>query len=260
MLNYRRFGSGPTVVLQHGYAGGGGYWGVLAAHLAAEFDVIATDMPAFAGSADEPVPDSIPGIAEALLDTLTRLGVERFMLLGHSLGSMTALQAALDHPERVEKLVLYGSSATTDLPDRFETFDETVARIEAETIETTTARIAATWFVDGDRHPLYEFTKAAGAGASKEGAIKLMRGMAGWDVRDRLGEVAMPTLVICGDGDRSTHPDRSWELWRGIPNARLCVLPDCAHNAHLEVSEIFNPLIRRFLRSGAIPVSSVPRP
>ena len=70
----------------------------------------------------------------------------------------------------------------------------------------------------------------------------------------------MPTLVICGDGDRSTHPDRSWELWRGIPNARLCVLPDCAHNAHLEVSEIFNPLIRRFLRSGAIPASSVPRP
>ena len=85
---------------------------------------------------------------------------------------MTALQAALDHPERIEKLVLYGGSATTDLPSRFETLDETVARIEAETVEVTTARIAATWFVDGDRHPLFEFTKTAGAGASKEGAIK----------------------------------------------------------------------------------------
>ena len=249
MLNYRRFGSGPTVVLQHGYAGGGGYWGVLAAHLAANFDIIATDMPAFAGSADKPVPDSIPGIAESLLDTLTQLGVERFMLLGHSLGSMTALQAALDHPERVEKLVLYGASATADLPNRFETLDETVARIEAETVEVTTARIAATWFVEGDRHPLFEFTKTAGAGASKEGAIKLMRGMAGWDVRDRLGEVGMPTLVICGDSDRSTHPDCSYELWQGIPNAQFCVLPNCAHKAHLEVSEVFNPLIRRFLQS-----------
>ena len=76
-----------------------------------------------------------------------------------------------------------------------------------------------------------------------------MRGMAGWDVRDRLGEVGMPTLVICGDSDRSTHPDCSYELWQGIPNAQLCVLPDCAHNAHLEVSEVFNPLIRRFLHS-----------
>ncbi len=249
MLNYRRFGSGPSVVLQHGYAGGGGYWGILAAHLAADFDVIATDMPAFAGSAGEPVPDSIPGLAESLLDTLAKLGVERFMLLGHSLGAMTALQAALDRPERIGKLVLYGGSATTDLPHRFETFDETVARIEAESVDVTTARIAATWFVDGDRHPLYEFTKAAGAGASKEGAVKLIRGMAGWDVRGRLDEVGMPTLVICGDGDRSTNPDCSYGLWRGIPGAQLCVLPNCAHNAHLEVPEVFNPLIGRFLRS-----------
>lgn len=249
MLNYRRFGSGPTVVLQHGYAGGGGYFGILAAHLAANFDVIATDMPGFAGSADEPVPDSVPGIAESLLDTLSQLNVERFMLLGHSLGSMTALQAALDHPDRIEKLILYGSSATTDLPNRFETFDETVARIESETIEVTTARIAATWFVNGDTHPLYEFTKTAGAGASKAGAIRLMRGMVGWDVRARLGEISMPTLVICGDKDMSTHPDCSYELWHGIPGAQLCVLPDCAHNAHLEVSEVFNPLIGRFLRA-----------
>ena len=249
MLNYRRFGSGPTVVLQHGYAGGGGYFGILAAHLAANFDVIATDMPGFAGSANEPVPDSVPGIAESLLETLTQLNVERFMLLGHSLGSMTALQAALDHPDRIERLILYGGSATTNLPNRFETFDETVARIESESIEVTTARIAATWFVDGDKHPLYEFTKTAGAGASKEGAIRLMRGMVGWDVRDRLGEVSMPTLVICGDSDKSTHPDCSYELWHGIPGAQLCVLPDCAHNVHLEVSEAFNPLIGRFLRA-----------
>jgi pimeloyl-ACP methyl ester carboxylesterase len=249
MLNYRRFGTGPTVVLQHGYAGGGGYWSVLAAHLAANFDVIATDMPAFAGSADEPVPDSIPGIAESLLDTLTQLSVNKFMLLGHSLGSMTALQVALDHPERIEKLVLYGSSATTDLPHRFETFDETIDRIESESIEVTTARIAATWFVEGENHPLYEYTKLAGAGASKDGAIRLMRGFAGWNVKDRLGEISMPTLVICGDSDVSTHPDCSYELWHGIPRAQLCVLPNCAHNAHLELSEAFNPIISRFLRA-----------
>ena len=97
--------------------------------------------------------------------------------------------------------------------------------------------------------PLYEFTKTAGAGASKEGAIRLMRGMVGWDVRDRLGDISMPTLVICGDSDQSTHPCCSYEIWHGIPNAELCVLPNCAHNAHLEVSEIFNPLIGRFLRA-----------
>jgi 2-hydroxy-6-oxonona-2,4-dienedioate hydrolase len=250
MLNYRRFGSGPTVVLQHGgFGGGSGYFAILAAHLAANFDVIATDMPGLAGSANEPVPDSIPGIAESLLSTLNELKVDRFMLLGHSLGSMTALQAALDHPERIEKLILYGGSATCDLPHRFETLEETIARLESEGIELISARTAATWFVDGAKHPLYEFTRNAGSGASKEAAIRLIRGQIGWDVRDRLGEVAMPTLVICGDSDRSCHPDCSYEMWRGIPEAQLCILPNCAHNAHLEMAEVFDLVIGRFLRA-----------
>lgn len=249
MLNYRRFGKGPTVVLQHGYAGGGGYFAVLAAHLAENFDVVITDMPGFAGSRNEPVPDSIPGIAESLMDTLSQLGVNQFMLLGHSLGSMTALQATLDYPRSISKLVLYGGSATSDLPRRFESFDETIKKIENNAIDVTTARIAATWFVDGALHPLYDFTRLAGIGASKEGAIKIMKAMAGWDVRTRLNEIETPTLVICGDSDLSTHPDCSLELWRGIPDAQLCILPNCAHNAHLEASETFNPLISRFLRT-----------
>ena len=217
MLNYRRFGSGKTVVLQHGFVGGGEYFAPLS------------------------------GIAEALVDTMTSLGVERFALLGHSLGSVTALQAALDYPDRIEKLILYGSTPSGTLPDRFETWETTISRIESESIEAMSARIAATWFVDGEKHPLYEFTKAAGAGASRDGAIRMIRASAPWDIRDRLAEIKMPTLVICGDSDRSTHPGLSYELWRGIPGAQLCILPGCAHNAHLEVSEIFNPLIARFL-------------
>ena len=247
MLNYRRFGSGKTVVLQHGFVGGGEYFAPLSANLAQNYDVIATDLPGFAGSAHIPVPDTIAVVAAALVDTVTGLGVERFSLLGHSLGSVTALQAALDYPERIEKLILYGSTPSGTLPDRFETWDDTVSRIESESIETMAAWIAATWFVDGDKHPLYEFTKAAGAGASQEGAIQMIRTSAPWDIRDRLGEISMPTLVICGDSDRSTHPGLSYELWHGIPNAQLCVLPGCAHNAHLELSEVFNPLIARFL-------------
>jgi len=247
MLNYRRFGSGKTVVLQHGFVGGGEYFAPLSAHLARNHEVIATDLPGFAGSAHIPVPDTIGGIAEALVDTVTALGVERFALLGHSLGSVTALQAALDHPDRIEKLILYGSTPSGTLPDRFETWETTISRIESESIEAMSAWIAATWFVDGEKHPLYEFTKAAGAGASRDGAIRMIRASAPWDIRDRLAEIKMPTLVICGDSDRSTHPGLSYELWRGIPGAQLCILPGCAHNAHLEVSEVFNPLIARFL-------------
>ena len=131
MLNYRRFGSGKTVVLQHGFVGGGEYFAPLSANLAQNYDVIATDLPGFAGSAHIPVPDTIAEIATALVDTVTGLGVERFSLLGHSLGSVTALQAALDYPERIENLILYGSTPSGALPDRFETWEDTISRISS---------------------------------------------------------------------------------------------------------------------------------
>ena len=251
MLNYRRFGSGKTVVLQHGFVGGSEYFSPLSANLARTHDVIATDLPGFAGSTHISVPDTIAEIAKTLVDTLTELGVERFSLLGHSLGSITALQAALDYPERIEKLILYGSTPSGTLPDRFESWETTIDRIETESIDVMAAWIASTWFMDGDRHPLYEFTKAAGNGASQEGAIRMIRTSAPWDVRARLGDINMPTLVICGDSDRSPHPSLSYELWHEIPNAQLCILPNCAHNAHLELSEVFNAVIARFLMSNA---------
>ncbi len=251
MLNYRRFGSGKTVVLQHGFVGGGEYFAPLSANLARTHDVIATDLPGFAGSAHISVPDTIAELAKTLVDTVTELGVNRFSLLGHSLGSVTALQAALDYPERIEKLILYGSTPSGTLPDRFESWETTIDRIETESIDVMAAWIASTWFMHGDRHPLYEFTKAAGNGASQEAAIRMIRTSAPWDVRDRLGDINMPTLVICGDSDRSTHPSLSYEMWNEIPNAQLCILPNCAHNAHLELSEVFNTVIERFLLSNA---------
>ena len=251
MLHHRRFGSGKTVVLQHGFGGSGELFAALSANLAPNFDVIATDLPGFAGSSSEPVPDSIEGLSEVLVRTVAELGTDRFAILGHSLGAITALQAALDYPDRIDRLILYGGVATGHMPERFEPYEDTIARIEAEGIETAVARLATRWFVDGAEHPLYDFDVAAGAGLSQEGAIRCLRAVANWDVQERLAEISVPTLVICGDSDRATHPDLSIALWRGIANAQLCILPRCGHNAHLEAMEDFNSVVARFLLRGA---------
>ena len=106
MLNYQRHGSGPPLVLQHGFLGGAGDWLPLFATFGRHFDVIAPDFPGFAGSGAIEAPDSVAGFADALLGLLDELGIERTTLLGHSMGSMVALQIALDHPDRLERLVL----------------------------------------------------------------------------------------------------------------------------------------------------------
>ena len=166
--------------------------------------------------------------------------------MGHSLGSETALHLAMDFPERVEKLILYGGCAA-DLPERYESYEESIRRIDQDGIVPTAARIATTWTNAGADHPLYQFMQSCGVNSDQEGAKQLVRAMASFDVRDRLGDVKAKTLVICGDMDRTTHPRHSIEMWENIPNAQLCILPNSAHAAHAEIPGVFNQIVSRFL-------------
>ena len=247
MLNHGRFGSGEkTVVLQHGFVGGWRNFVPLIARLAPHVDVVAPDLPGFAGSAHIPTPGSIAGEAAVLADVVGGLGIERFSLLGHSRGGMVALQAALDFPERIDSLVLYGTAADGKLPGRFETWDESIARIESEGIACEARRIGATWFVDGETSPFFEYCLAAGAGADQSAAIACLRANDAWNASDRLGELDVPVLVICGDRDRLTVPAHSFALWQGIRDARLCILPECGHCAHFEKPSLFNQVVTDF--------------
>lgn len=247
MLNFRRYGAGPTLVLQHGFVGGGGYFAPQAAALSRFFDVICPDLPGFAGSASVSAEMTTTGLSRALIELLDELGVERFSLLGHSMGGGVALQTALDHPRRVHKLVLYGTASTGRMPKRFETVKETLDRIRLDGIQATAERIAATWFVEGARAPMYDFCVSAAGEPNQAAAMKAIENFQKWDVSERLGELKMPVLVICGDRDRSYSLEDTLAMMRRIARSELCVLPNCAHAAHLEAPEIFTELLTTFL-------------
>lgn len=251
MLNFHRFGSGPSLVMQHGYVGGGGYFAAQAARLARFFDVICPDLPGFAGSASQRAEMTVPGLSRALVELLDELGVEQFSLLGHSLGGSVALQTALDHPRRIDKLVLYATGCTGNLAKRFESVEDTVNRIQSEGIEVTAKRIAATWFVEGTRAPMYEFCVAAAGKPDQAAAIEVMKSLPAWDVSDRLAQLKMPALVICGDRDRSYGLEDTLAMARRIAESQFCVLPNCAHAAHLEAPEIFTEVLTTFLLPSA---------
>ncbi len=246
MLNFKRYGSGPTVVLQHGFLGGGGYFAPQAARLSNFFDVICPDLPGFAGSAAVSAEMTTPGLSRALMGLLDELGVDCFCLLGHSMGGGVALQTALDHPARVKKLVLYGTASTGKMPKRFETVDETLNRIRQEGIQATAERIAATWFVDGARAPMYRFCVSAAGEPNQTAAMEAIRNFEKWDVTERLGELNMPVLIICGDSDRSYNLEDTLSMMRSISRTQLCILPNCSHAAHLELPGIFTDLIKDF--------------
>lgn len=251
MLNFTRHGRGRTLVLLHGFLGGTAYWVPLVTGLHQANDVIAVDLPGFAGSSRVPVPDTLNGYARIIVDLLDNLGVDRFCLLGFSMGGMIAQEAALTFPARVQKLILYGSAAVGDLPHRFESWEASIERIEREGVEPTADKTVATWFVQGKTHPFYGACREACRGAYAPSCITVMRAMQGWNNIGRLSEIRMPTLLIVGDKDRSTRVSDSMILWEGIPNSQLCVIPGCAHGAHMEKPDLFNKMIADFLAEPA---------
>ena len=247
MLNYTRSGTGPALVLQHGFLGGGGYFAPQMAAMGHLFDMVAPDLPGFAGSHAEPAVDRIEAHSAAHVGLLDALGIDQFCLLGHSMGGMIALQTALDHPDRVRKLVLYATNSSGSLPGRFETFDETADRVRAQGVGPVARQVTATWFAEREAAPMFPFCLAAGAGATLEATLGGLAAFGRWDVRARLSELRMPVLVIAGDRDRSYATEGLVRLAAEIAGAELCLLPGGAHCVHLEQSDVFNAVLTRFL-------------
>lgn len=250
-MHYVRGGKGRhTLVLVHGFLGGSGYWLPQTSGLRDYFDFIAVDLPGFAASAEVPAPESIGGFAGALMQLVDSLGIARFSLLGFSMGGMVAMELALGHGDRLERLVLYGTAASGNLPDRFESWDASIKRMESQGVEATADKTVASWFVDGDQHPFHPVCRQACRGASQEACVKAMRGMQRWSARDRLGAIKVPTLVIVGDKDRSTKPAESVEIWQQVAGSQLCIIPDAAHGLHMEKPDLFNRVVLDFVLGG----------
>jgi len=132
-------------------------------------------------------------------------------------------------------------------PERFETYENSIERIRSEGVESFAADLAAHWFRRGKEDPMYPLAREAGGKSNEVAAILHVKTWNHWKARDRLGEVKTPTLIVCGDCDRSTHPDLSIEMWKKIPLSQLFIAPNAGHIVHLEHTEEFNAIVEKFL-------------
>lgn len=242
-----RSGSGAPLVLVHGYLGGAAQWDAQIQALSPHFDVIAPELDGYGSRWAHDAEDSIEGFARQIMTHLHGLGITRFHLLGHSMGGMIVQQMTAMAPDRIDRLICYGTGPRGLMPDRFETIAASRNRIENDGVQRTAERIAATWFVEGAKAAGYPLCVQLGNMVRPKTAQDGLTAMAGWDGRNALPEVAQKTLVIWGDRDRSYTWAQPLALWGGIADSELCVLPNCAHAAHLEVPALFNQVIARFL-------------
>lgn len=246
-LPYVRAGKGQALVLVHGYLGGTAQWQGEIDRFSARHDVIAPNLPGFGAAADRPGCDTIAGMAQAVFALLDALAVDRFALLGHSMGGMVVQEMARMRPHAIARLVLYGTGPLGMMPNRFEPLATSRKRLISDGVAATTARIGATWFKRGAEASAFPLVARIGARASLQAAEAALDAMAAWDGRAALPNLAMPTLLIWGDADRSYRWPQIEALWTNLPDVRLSVIPGAAHAAHLEKPLLFHAVLEDFL-------------
>ena len=231
------------VVFVHGFMGGSKQWSAQVAALS-DYSVIAIDLPGYGENAHLNAFNSIAAMASWVLDELAALGTPRFHLVGHSMGGMVAQQMVVQSPERVERLVLYGTGAQGVLPGRFETIEASKNRAQTDGAKATARRIAATWFLANDKATQFNECAELAERSSMQAILAGLEAMKCWTGIAHLSSINMPTLVVWGDQDRTYSWSQTEQLWHSIDHASLKIIPDCAH---LEKPQVFNSLLVEFL-------------
>jgi len=181
--------------------------------------------------------------AQDVVALLDEHGLERASFCGVSLGGAVGMQLALDAPERVERLVLASTSARFGDPEPWRERAELVRREGTEpVIDGTLDR----WFTPAfqEREPFRRML----LDAPRDVYAACCEAIAGWDARERLHEIAAPTLVITGEHDPTAGPSHASVLAESIPDASLVVLSDAAHMAQVEQADEWNDAVLEFLQ------------
>ncbi|MFE7204072.1 3-oxoadipate enol-lactonase [Pseudonocardia alni] len=223
------------------------------AALSGEYRVIRFDLRGHGGSEVPPGPYTIGALAEDVIALLDSLAVDRFSYCGVSIGGAIGQWLGIHHGDRMDGLIICASAARFADP---EGWPVRAAKVRAEGTEFLVPSRTGAWFTAefAEREPAEaQRLLAMLRSTPAEGYAGCCEAIGAYDVRDRLRDIAVPTLVIAGEEDPATPPDMCREIADGIPGARFRIVPGASHLLNAEKPEIANPAIAEHLaaaRSG----------
>ena len=240
-------GKGFPLVLVHGFLGSSKMWKPQIDFFKYHFRVITPDLPGFGRSNKAKSHNSIQSIANLLLDCLEEKKIDKFHLLGHSMGGMIVQEMAKKSGGKISKLVCYSTGPRGEMPGRFETVDQSRENIKKNGLEVTAKNIAQTWFVLGEKAKYFDLCLEAGKQTSIEAADNALIAIKNWHGVKNLQDIKNNTLIIWGDKDKSYNLKQVQTLEKNISDSNLVIFKGCAHNVHLEQPDQFNHTIKDFL-------------
>ena len=262
-LNVELAGTGPPLLLLHGFTGSIHSWDDVRPALSTFATTVCVDLIGHGASDAPPDPArySLELAVRDLLRLLDTLGLERVNLLGYSMGGRLALLFALEAPERVSSLMLESASPGIDDPNeraRRRASDEALAqRIESDGVPAFVAAWEAQPLLQLAEHvapAVRQRQHAQRLRTSARGLANSLRGMGAGQQQplwSRLGELELPVWLIVGQQD-ARYCAIARRLQAAVPHASLAICPAAGHTVHLDQPHLFANLVRRALATAGI--------
>jgi pimeloyl-ACP methyl ester carboxylesterase len=261
-VNYAEIGEGEPIVFVHGISGSWQNWLENLPHFARTHRAIAIDLPGFG---DSPMPTwqiDMPTYGRLIHDFCEKLGIDRVAaLVGNSMGGFVATEAAIERPSRFDKLVLVSAAGISFAEAMGRRYDAQIRTFEA-TIGSL-ARPLRVW-TDRPRGRRLAFgnvfnypnrirpellREQIDPGIRSLGFAAAVRAIGGYDTRERLTEIEIPTLVVWGLNDKVVPVEAAIGYHRLIPESRLELFERTGHVPQMERPARFNQLLDDFLAS-----------
>ena len=248
-VTYQEAGEGPVVLFLHGIGAGASTFALqLEAFAAAGYRAIAWDMPGYGGSAPLPLVT-----IDALVATLGAFlrQFERPVLVGHSMGGMLILRLLALAPHAARAVVLSQTSAAFGAKDpawAIQFVQSRLAPLDAGHSMADLAGNMVNGMVGDDPDPAGTALAWAGIAATPNATFRdTVLALPGFDQRDTLPTIVVPTLVLAGSRDTNAPAPGMERMAARIPGARYVCIEGAGHLVHLEQPDAFNSAVMEFL-------------
>lgn len=225
-------------------------WEAVVPALAQDYRVVAWDLPGHGAS--RPVRESFD-VAELADAVAAGIDEPQFLYAGVSLGGATGLELALRHPDRLGAAAVIASGA--QLGDAVGWHDR-AAQVRAQSTSSLIIASAQRWFAEGSiaRHPdLTGRLLHVLQDVDDESYARCCEALAAYDVRHRLGEIALPVLAVWGEHDAVAPESAAAEIADGVRAATVAMIADAGHLPPAEQPAAVAEVLRDFFRGKATP-------
>jgi 3-oxoadipate enol-lactonase len=236
----------PVLMLSNSLGTTHKMWEPQLAAFSAKFRVLRYDRRGHGQSSSPPAPYSIEDLGNDALAIMDAAGVAKANWCGLSMGGMTGLWLATNHPDRIEKLVVCSSATFMPPP---ELWNGRIKTAQDKGIEVLAAPTMQRWFTAGfikASQDKVAFIREQFLQTTVEGFAGCAAAMRDMDQRETIKTIAAPTLVIVGADDQGTTPAEAGIIVNRVPNARGVILKG-SHIINVEAPEAFTQEVLEFL-------------